>query len=135
MVYKLCHKEFISKAQFFYHWTLFSNYCNFLSIFQNSLILVRLERFQRVKFKSEKFFLKEPDEKVRILHFYWSENLKTWIFGNINYQNIIQKSFLDQQVWLKFLPQKRAKNDKEWGFLAKITSKLLPVTSDPKLIF
>ena len=64
-------------AQFFYRWTLFSNYCNFLSIFQNSLILVRLERFQGVKFKSEKIFLKEPDEKVRILHFSWSENLKT----------------------------------------------------------
>ena len=37
---------------------------------------MRLERFQGVKFKSEKKRCKnkkEQDEKVRILHFYWSE--------------------------------------------------------------
>ena len=36
-----------------------------------------MERFQRVKFKSEKKFKnkKEQDEKVKVLHFYWSGNL------------------------------------------------------------
>ena len=42
---------------------------------------MRLERFQGVIFKSEKKKRfknkKEQDEKVRFLHFYWSENLKT----------------------------------------------------------
>ena len=34
------------------------NYCNFLSICQISIILVWLERFQGVKFKSEKIRFK-----------------------------------------------------------------------------
>ena len=34
--------------------TLFLNYCDFLSTCKNLTVLVRLERFQEVKFKSEK---------------------------------------------------------------------------------
>ena len=56
----------------------FSNYCNFLSTCQNSIILVRLERFQGVKFKSEKErFKNEKEEKVKILCFCWNENLNS----------------------------------------------------------
>ena len=72
-----------------------------------------LERFQRVTFKSEKRRFKkkkEKDEKVKIVHFYWSENLNLW---NINYQNIFRKYFFDQQLLLKVLGQKRAKNGKK----------------------
>ena len=53
-----------------------TNYCN-LGICQNSIILIRLERFQGVKIKPEKrgFKNKKEDEKVKILQFYWSESL------------------------------------------------------------
>ena len=76
----------------FYYCTLLSNYCNFLSICQNSIILVWLQRFQKVeqfckiKSKSERRRFgneKEKHEKIqllfkqpKILHFYWNENLK-----------------------------------------------------------
>ena len=73
----------MSKVPFFYHCTLFPNYCNFLSICQNSIILVRLGRFQGVlcKFEKKKKRFKnkkDEDKKVKILHFYWSENLNLW---------------------------------------------------------
>ena len=54
----------------FCYCTFFSSYS--LGICQNSIILAPLERFQAVKFKSEKRCKnkKEEDKNVKILHFY-----------------------------------------------------------------
>ena len=86
-----------------------------------------------MKFKSEKRRVKNEKgkneknqlllEKVKILHSYWTKNLKLS-------QSQFSKIFLGSTDMTKSLGQKRAKNNK-----GKITSKLLLTTSDPKKIF
>ena len=98
----------------FYHYTLFSNYSNFLSISQNSVILVWLERFEGVKFKSEKkkiqkekiikgkdfAFLLEQKSKSFVMSII--EKKKLIFFGSIVMSNSLEVIFVKKKRFLPF---------------------------------